>query len=55
MLANLFLALLVIGAVMMGVGFVEALRTGGKGAWFVPVLVGLVIVILGAVLRVYAV
>lgn len=55
MLANLFLALLVIGAVMMGVGFVEALRTGRNGSWFVPVLVGLVIVILGAVLRVYAI
>lgn len=55
MLTNLFLALLVIGAVMMGLGFVEAIRTSGKGAWFVPVLVGLVVVILGAVLRVYSV
>lgn len=55
MLANLFLALLMIGAVMMGIGFVEAIRTGGKGGWFVPVIVGFVVVILAAVLRVYAV
>lgn len=51
MLADLYLALIVIGAVMMGVAFVEAIRTGGQGRWFIPAVVGLVIVILGAVLR----
>lgn len=54
MLADLFLAVLIVGAVMIGIGFVETLRTGGRSSW-PPILVGLTVVILGIVLRAFAI